>query len=322
MSIQTSIPEFIENANILKSFIEGDISAIPKTGLRTLEYYTTLMQGGMSHYVAGISYTSGQFSFTLSSNQVKFWQANENIAQSASSLDTTKWTARAVFGAGGESATGGIALYSTGSAYSVGDVVVRVVDNFARLYQSKVTISSAPSIFQPQDWSDVTQTDTASITLKAYAETISGGSLVIGSVSSGVYSNPSNIGKKYVGTATISQGQAVPTNANSYVWEEIPGRIRVTLADFGSAGTALLGNKALSQSTDNFTHILLYKIEDGYGSWNEYNEIDIETYNSGKKITFSYSTTRTISFEKVSTTVLKIIQYHDDAKLTKIVGVR
>lgn len=254
-NIQTAIPEFITNANILKSFIEDDVDVIPKTGLRTLEYYTTLLQGGMSLYVAGIAYTAGQFSFTLDANEVKFWQASENITLSANNLDTTKWTARAVFGASSGQSVGGIALYSTGSSYSVGDVVIRIVDNFARLYQASATISSAPAVFRPQDWVDVTQTDTASITLKAYAETITGGAIVTGSVSSGVYSNPSNIGKQYVGTTTISAGQPVPTNSSDYVWEEIPGRIRVELADFGTAGTAVLGNKTLSESLDNFTGI-------------------------------------------------------------------
>lgn len=255
-NIQTAIPEFIENANILDVMINGGINEIPRAGLKTLTYYNTLFRGGISHYVAGIAYTAGQFAFTLEAGEIKFWQARLNIAMSPADLNTAHWTARAVFGAGGgDGLAGAITLYAAGSNYVVGDIVIRIVNGSVRTYQAVGRIMSAPARFRPQDWNDITQESTNSVTLKAYATSLAGAGIRVGSVSSGTYTNPPNIGKQFEGIATVSQGEPVPTAASAYTWAEIPGRIRIILADYGSRGTSVSGTKNLRQNLTDFTHL-------------------------------------------------------------------
>lgn len=91
-NLTNSVGDFIRNAEIIKLFVEGGVEDIPKIGIRTLEYYTRLIETGMAHYVAGIAYETGQFAFTVAAGGLKVWQANEDIAVSTPALDQTKWS--------------------------------------------------------------------------------------------------------------------------------------------------------------------------------------------------------------------------------------
>lgn len=165
----------------------------------------------------------------------------------------------------------------------------------------------------------------------AYASSITGTNRVVATRAlvngNYIYTNPLNIGKQYKGIAVIKYGEAVPTTSNSYVWEEIPGRIRVTLADFAGVPTSVLGSKILSESVNNFNKIIITAInQNNTGSRSAYTNMTINPAKWAHKYlilvaSVGSSYNEGLVFLGGRNTSLSLQQtYH--AELVSVVGVR